>query len=408
MNRWFLVGAALLLATTTAWVASDSAWADGTRHPQVMPEQSIPLTFSHQAHIQNGAQCQLCHGAALTSMDARDHNIPTHQQCAICHRMEQADGEAMFPKASCTTCHIGFDAGKPEHLAPDFLPLPDAPRPDPLVLPPSPITFPHQTHIDQGVPCLECHVGVDTAQLATREHLPNMATCLGCHNGAKAPAECTTCHLQGNGGRILTDLGGSEPLKPSGRFRPDDHGDPRWLKVHQAAARADIGTCESCHATSFCLDCHDGTQKPIALHPADWVMTHGLEAQRRTLDCYACHEVQADCNACHTSLALVPGQFPSPTNVDNPGTKRFHPEGWRGTPGEIPAADHHSHQARRALETCEACHSQELCLECHQSTVNPHPAGWGDPSDGFNFGQGDGRLCLTCHIAGDPNLPATR
>jgi hypothetical protein len=400
MKRLLLLAVGLLLAST--------AVADGTRHPDVMPEQSIPLTFSHKTHIENGAQCQLCHSAALTSTDARDHNIPTHKECAICHRMEQDDGEAMFPKAACSTCHTGYEGGTNAHIGPDFMPLPDAPKPDALVLPPSRITFPHKTHIDQGVPCLDCHAGVDVADLATREHLPNMATCLGCHTGSKAPAECTTCHLQGTGGRILTDLGGNQPLTPSGRFRPDDHSDPRWLKIHQAGARADFGSCESCHATSFCLDCHDGTQKPLTLHPADWVMTHGLEAQRRTTDCYACHEVQADCNACHTAAAVVPGQFPSPLNADDPGNKRFHPEGWRGVAGEIPSATHHSHQARRALETCEACHGQDLCLECHQTAVNPHPESWAEPSAGFQFGQGDGQVCLTCHIAGDPNLTGIR
>lgn len=395
MTRWILL-LGLALAT--------SAFAGGTRDVQVMPEQSIPLTFSHKLHLENGAQCQLCHGSTLTSMDARDHNIPSHTECAICHRMEQPNAHEMFPKAGCDTCHTGFEGGDASHLGPDFLPLPDAPRPEALVLPPARLTFPHKTHIDQGVPCLECHEGVDQADLATRDHLPNMATCLTCHTGAKAPAECTTCHLQGTAGRIETDLGGHQPLTPHGRFRPDDHSDPRWLKVHQAAARADMNTCEQCHATTFCLDCHDGTQKPLGLHPADWVMTHGLEAQRRTTDCYACHEVQQDCNACHTSAKLVPGQFPSPTNADAPGDKRFHPEGWAGVVGEIPTGDHHSHQARRALETCEACHAQDFCLTCHQSSVSPHPETWADAPAGFQFGQGDGRMCLTCHVPGDPNL----
>ena len=385
-----------------------SAGAAGTRDVQLMPEQTIALTFSHQVHIELGVQCQLCHGGVLTSVDARDRNIPTHTQCAICHRMELPNAGEMFPKAACTSCHPGYDAGAPEHLGAGFMPLADAPAPDPLVLPPALLTFPHQVHIDQGVPCLDCHEGVDTAALATRDHLPNMATCLGCHTGSKASAECTTCHLQGMAGRVLTELGGSRPLKPAGRFRPDDHTDPRWLKIHQAAARADLHACESCHTTSFCLDCHDGTQKPLALHPADWVMTHGLEAQRRTLDCYACHEIQADCNACHVSAAIVPGQFPSPLNVESPGTKRFHPVGWAGVAGEIPGADHHSHQARRALETCEACHGQDECLVCHRSSVNPHPRSWAEPSPGFGFGQGDGQVCLTCHIAGDPNLSPPR
>lgn len=407
MSRLALAIGVVLCVAALGSGASEAQWSAST---VVVPEQSLPITFSHQKHLAQGVQCQLCHGSVLDSLDARDHNIPGHLTCGICHRMDLPNAGEMFPKSACTTCHGGFEAGEAAQLSgpPLFAPLDGAPRPPRVVIPPALITFPHKTHIDAGVPCLDCHQGVDSADLATRDHLPTMATCLGCHDGMKAPAECTTCHLQGVGGRVLTDLGGAQPLMPSGRFRPDDHGDPRWLKVHQSAARVDEAGCESCHAKNFCLSCHDGTQKRVDLHPADWVMTHGLEAQRRSLDCYACHEPTVDCISCHTTAQVVPGRFPSPTAETDPGDRRFHPVGWAGAPGEIPGTEHHSHQARRALETCEACHTEDLCLTCHAAQVNPHPAAWAEAPDGFPFGQGEGTVCLKCHSPQDPTLSRLR
>jgi len=398
MRRLWVLGLLLGLAGV-ALAAPDEPKQE--RSLVLMPEQSIPLNFDHKRHLDQGLQCIVCHSAANDSTEATDSLIPNHTQCGLCHRMEQPNAAEMFPKAACSTCHSGFE-GQPSQIGPPpHYVVTEGPRPPPVHIPPARITFSHSKHLAQGVPCLQCHEGVDETQLATREHLPTMRTCLECHTGGEAPSECTTCHLQGDGGRLRTSFEG-EVIQPKGRFRPDDHGDPRWLKIHQSAARVDTNSCESCHATQFCLNCHDGVVEDTRLHPADWVLTHGLEAQRRTVDCFACHEVQADCTSCHTAAEVVPGAFPG-VRGEAEATSRFHPPGWAGVPGEIPPADHHSFQARRALETCEACHSVDLCNECHSVLVNPHPDSYGTEGN-WRFGQGDGTMCLQCHRPGDPNL----
>jgi hypothetical protein len=264
-----------------------------------------------------------------------------------------------------------------------------------MVLPPSRLHFSHKGHLDRGTDCKECHVGMEGVKVATRAQLPSMSDCLECHDGRKAPNACTLCHLAGDAGLVRTDLDG-EALRPMGRFRPDDHGRGDWLHQHKIAARDDNESCRACHAQTFCLDCHDGVQKP-AFHPGGWQFTHGLEAQRRTLVCESCHEPELFCKNCHLELAVRPGAFPSPTG-DPPGSSRFHPPDWAGVAGEIATAEHHSHTARRSLETCRACHDEADCTTCH-AFVSPHPRSWAE-GDGWKSPT-DGAVCLQCHAPGE-------
>ena len=376
--------------------------APSPRSTLIYPEQQIPLRMVHQRHLDNGLVCEVCHSSALSSTETADRNLPDHTLCAACHRAEQPDAGALFPKSACATCHEGWTEGAHTQIGPDLRPLPDAPKPPPVVLPPARLTFSHALHIGQGAVCLDCHSGIETAERGTVDHLPTMATCLGCHDGRSAPDECSTCHLQDQTtGRLLTDLFGTDPLAPSGRYRPDDHGDPEWIRRHEFAARADQEQCAGCHAPSQCLDCHDGVQKDQRLHPGDWQMTHGLEAQRRTLQCLACHDSERWCADCHDGVAVARGRFPGVTG-DPPGGAAFHPAGWEGVLGEIAGAEHHSHVARRSLETCQTCHTEDQCIECH-SFVNPHADRFADPKN-WQFGQGSGAVCMRCHLPDDPHL----
>jgi hypothetical protein len=409
MSRLRLAIAALVVGLLLGLAAAAVAGAPAReRSPYVYPDQSLPITFSHQRHAALALQCVVCHMGAVGSEDVRDDHMPDHTICALCHPMQVPNAAELFPPSGCPDCHPGYVDGRPEHCDPMGQPLPDAPPPDPVLAPTARLTFGHKVHVDAGIPCLDCHAGVDQADLATREHLPSMADCMGCHDGYEAPSECTTCHLQGDEGRFLTELGGIELFLPAGRLRPDDHGHPRWLQVHESAARTDEASCNGCHAPQDCLDCHDGVDKRVDLHPADWKMTHGMEAQHRTLDCLACHDVVADCQDCHTEARVTAGVFPSPLSEIDPGNLRFHPVGWGGVVGEIPGPEHHSHQARRSLDTCVTCHTgdEARCIECHSSLTSPHPRSWQEDAGRWRYGQGDGRVCLECHDPGDPNIAA--
>jgi len=394
-----------LLAVLGLTGAAPGSGPKAPRSASVYPAQEIPLRMVHQRHLANGLTCEVCHSSVLESTQTSDRNLPPHTLCAACHRAELPNAHEMFPKSGCADCHEGWTEGKPEHIGPDLAPLPDAPKPPPVVLPPALLTFSHAGHLAAGAVCLDCHIGIDQAERGTVQHLPTMYTCLTCHDGRKAPDECTTCHLQDPAtGRQATALGG-DPMAPIGRFRPDDHTDPEWIHRHEYAARADQDQCSSCHEQRQCLECHDGVQKLQRIHPGDWQMTHGLQALRRDLECKACHDSETFCKDCHETAATSMGAFPGERG--NPiGSARFHPPGWKGELGEVANAEHHSFQARRSLETCSTCHQPDQCVECH-SFVNPHGNGYADPGS-WRFGQGDGAVCSTCHQPGDEALNGLR
>ncbi len=400
MNRLALV--------LTLLFVSPVAWSSGVKAPRsadVYPTQQIPLRMDHQKHLAHGLTCEVCHGAVLQSTQTSDRNLPEHTLCAACHRAELPNAAELFPRSSCDTCHEGWTEGSHEHIGPDLKPLPDAPKPPPVVMPPALLTFSHQLHLEQGGVCLDCHKGVVEAGTATVQHLPTMYTCLSCHDGRKAPDECSTCHLQDPGtGRMATSLG-NDPVAPTGRFRPDDHTDPEWLYRHEFAARSDQDQCSACHDQRQCLDCHDGVQKDQRVHPGDWHMTHGLQALRRDIECQSCHDSQDWCASCHEQVAANQGVFPGERG-DPRGEARFHPPGWKGELGEIPDAEHHSFQARRSLETCQTCHQPDQCVECH-SFINPHPDSFME-RENWRFGQGEGSVCTTCHQPGDAALRGLR
>lgn len=395
----------LLLALLLAAPAAGSdvpPGDDGQVALSVYPEQQIGLVFTHRKHIEIGVACELCHASAVTSERVEDRNIADHSTCGLCHRLElpEAVAAAMYPKSSCRDCH-GDYGGSPDQVGPPptWAPSPEAPPPPPTTLPPARLRFSHKQHVALGLECLDCHAGVDTADLATREHLPPMGLCLTCHDGLEAPDDCTVCHLPGDDGWLQVRTGGPL-LQPRGRFRPDDHLSVDWAQGHEAAARADAASCESCHQPSECLACHDGALKPQQIHPGDYVWTHGLEARRHTMDCSSCHDQGQGCTDCHTRLGVTPEGFPAPGSAVG-GQRRFHPEGWGGTFGQVGGPEQHGHQARRSLESCRACHDGSFCSSCH-TVVNPHPRGWAE-SGAFVPGRARA-LCSECHAPGDPAL----
>lgn len=98
-------------------------------------------------------------------------------------------------------------------------------------------------------------------------------------------------------------------LKPYASF---DHT-PAFVKDHKFQANQDRNTCASCHAPSFCVDCHGGKvpMKPatrlsgnpdrLAPHRGDFMTLHRIEGKLDPSSCYACHgRANNDkCRACH-------------------------------------------------------------------------------------------------------------
>jgi len=242
--------------------------------------------------------------------------------------------------------------------------------------------------------------------LATRMQLPKMETCLVCHDNTYASADCRTCHVTAPSGRLTLAFTAGVLRPMQGNPYGMDHG-PRYEFNHGTRAKLDRGTCMQCHAESECLQCHDSLQKPLAVHPNDYIRIHPIEARMDTPKCDSCHRYQSFCAACHerAGVGLSAAAFFRARNV------RVHPDytTWVITLGP----QHHGIQASRNIQECISCHRQEDCLPCHANNpglgiptrysenghpgVDPHPNGFAGICKGLY--SRNKRPCLLCHAA---------
>jgi len=191
------------------------------------------------------------------------------------------------------------------------------------------------------------------------------------------PAECLECH------------------KASGVM--PNHG-PFFLKDHRLLAKRANNNCYDCHEQSYCIDCHKGggvepdVKKSTSrtgeymptTHRSDFISVHSVKAMDNPQNCYRCHQASF-CQDCHSKANRGMMRIKSHQRTGN--TQIFQ---WN--------ADHAA-EARRSLQTCEACHPEaDVCIQCHSSgKVNPHPRNWRDIKDKYRSESG-GRTCKKCHI----------
>ena len=363
-----------------------------TASPLVVPDQTIPLRFSHKVHLQREMKCTTCHRKVLDSVRSRDVSLPRESVCLDCHDIEAPE---LSPKAACETCHPGYQ--------PVWQPGADKTSTRQVMVQPPAVDFPephvkfnHKLHINlpgRGGQCETCHADVRSLDLATRENaLPTMGTCLACHDGKRAPNACTTCHEALPDGRVATSLPGGK-LAPVGWYHEDAHDDD-WLRTHRVAASLGDGYCASCHTQKECLDCHNGVKKPMKVHPNNWALTHPIAARKDNPDCSSCHKSQTFCVDCH-QLTQVASEAPN----QPPAKLRFHPDGWVDPVGQR-GPNHHSFEAQRNIRACASCHTEETCLRCHSTftlNVNPHPPGFVGSGACERMRNKNARVCAKCH-----------
>lgn len=162
--------------------------------------------------------------------------------------------------------------------------------------------------------------------------------------------------------------------------RPHPEG---FATRHAASASSGRLTCEGCHTTTFCSDCHAGESKR-RFHVANFVARHAPESYGRDQECSSCHNTEVFCRACHQAQGLG-------TAGRRDGT--YH----NGQPLWLLQ---HAQAARRGLQSCTTCHVQRDCLQCHSQRgwgVNPH----GPDFDATRLGARAKSMCARCHIT-DP------
>jgi hypothetical protein len=419
-DRMAVVRGALVFVASMA--SSTLTRAEPARGPSplIYPRQTIPLRFDHADHLARGATCESCHAGAASSTISADNLLPGEAACRSCHaidRTQPAKATAGRPAARCDACHVGW-SGAATATEPPRL---EIPRPN--------IKFNHHLHASRGIGCDACHASVAATALATETDLPRMSLCLGCHaGGTKQPtARCGACHLTLPDGRLKVDLAVGGPLAttqtgkltPSGTLRGFDAHTPGFRTDHKAAGR-DESYCLSCHRRSECLDCHNGSVRPLDIHPSDYVTLHGPDGRRNTPDCSSCHRNQTFCVGCHQRTGVasdpsggLPGRQPQNPFGTGTGVKSFHPPGWARDPSgaviATPRPSSHALQAKRNLRSCVSCHREETCLECHSADpargvkqpgglgFSPHGAGFAGSGKCRALAARNRRVCLKCH-----------
>jgi hypothetical protein len=179
-----------------------------------------------------------------------------------------------------------------------------------------------------------------------------------------------------------------------------DHG-PRYEFTHATRAKLDRSTCTECHNDNFCTSCHDSLQKPLAVHPNDYVTLHPMQAKMDSMVCQSCHRLQSFCAACHERVGV--GFNSDPALRARNLTVHGDYNAWV----TIAGPNHHSVAAARDISTCVSCHREETCIACHASrsttfggrNVDPHPPGFANICK--NLASANSRGCLKCHSTAD-------
>lgn len=332
-------------------------------------------------------------GGAL-AVNGFDHT--THAglfpRCASCHAgMEDATQSVWPTAAECAQCHDGTVEDTVVWAPPEPAPA-------------SNLTFAHADHRqavieespDSTVTCEICHSDSDSSRM-TVERTASIR-CFDCHgikedHLAMAPEQCATCHLplaQATGLAMaqIADFP-TPPDHDAANFTGPGHGD---LARPTDATYGIAPSCATCHAQDFCLQCHvDAPEQEViqalARDPRSLALTATLAAPASHEDSqfYRSHGFGAEsnpgtCQACHTQESCIECHASRPRVL-----LAMYPAGpHRGTGAVVKRTrppTHgedfsllHADPASAAPESCAACHARTQCLDCHR----PDP------------GQGDG------------------
>ena len=175
----------------------------------------------------------------------------------------------------------------------------------------SDLIFSHKQHIEEEeLECIDCHQKAETSTSGRDDLLAAEASCRDCHE--EQDTECVMCHK-----------GPEEPaLSPritnySAKFN-------HLLHTEQAGME--------------CLDCHSGVETTVEISSA-------LHLPKME-NCMECHVTPAElqgCYTCHTT--------------DEELRPADHTIAW----GEM-----HGMAAASGAQTCNSCHRENYCMDCHQ------------------------------------------
>lgn len=244
-------------------------------------------------------------------------------ECGTCHAAESSSSadDNLYPTPeACASCHDPADVR-------GYWNLEDNAALDKqyLVAKDRQLLFSHSTHLgDAGLTCEACHAGVLQAD---GKAFPEMNVCSSCHSykggtpsdtrtekfaSSVANNKCEACH---------TTLVG---------LKPANHMTVSFTRFHGKLAMngESEGECAQCHSVSFCQECHE----PANSVPKD------VASDRFYIDAWPRGEKMDD------------GRLL--------GIQQVHALTYRYT---------HGFDARAQSSTCQRCHVEQFCADCHQN-----------------------------------------
>lgn len=117
----------------------------------------------------------------------------------------------------------------------------------------------------------------------------------------------------GAGRPLCSDCHSNEAMKGGFKSYASFDHTPTFVKNHRQQANQDAGACVSCHAPSFCTDCHGGkvpvlpstrlSDRPdrMSPHRTGYLTLHRFDGKMDPTSCFKCHgRANNDkCTACH-------------------------------------------------------------------------------------------------------------
>jgi hypothetical protein len=291
--------------------------------------------------------------------------------------------------------------------------------------------FEHRAHTLEGIHCIKCHTGIQTAGDQGDLHLPSNESCVKCHEKPHDTRPCNDCH-----GLPYTRASVARAREVL-RFSHAEHAEATHadcVKCHadagsgSAILRPKMATCLGCHqhdkemSAGDCDGCHvdlrdEGTMPEDHLvHGPNFAKDHAAVAQSSAELCKSCHS-ETFCASCHAGERMP--TTPDRLAFDDPRSSGLHRANFLAR---------HADEAKNAPGLCTTCHAPEGCASCHQrenlsasgaaEPQNPHPAGWvglkgsrndhgqaawRDPMscEACHGGAGE-KLCIGCHQVGAP------
>lgn len=330
--------------------------------------------------------------------------------CTGCHEgIPSGDRSDWYPEpASCSGCHDGVERDQVSWNGPSD-------RVDNVV-------FDHPEHErelrEEGDPaqtCASCHVAAGGARMEVADTI-QVGTCWSCHaheadDHYAADASCETCHvpLASSG----FDRGRIERLPTPASHEVDDF----ILLAHGELAPGRTDSCATCHTRERCVSCHvdEGVAEIQALPPApptmelpsmaasypepathldeQWLELHQQDAA--VGECSTCHTTN-DCRTCHISaVPELVAALPRREQVVAPGVmlESRSPD----SHASLFFIQSHSVLAAADAATCETCHVDRFCVDCHDAEAGGgyHPPNFMVRHAGDAYGRDS--ECSNCH-----------